>query len=142
MRLTVGELAKRSGLTVRTLHHYDAIGLLKFSARSEARYRLYSLDDVARLYPIHVLRRFGMPLADIGSCLDRPDHSLVTLVQRQIGAGTGRHDRLETNVLQITSTAPVPCAFGKTKQPDWCRCRKAACLSAAARDISPLYAKG
>lgn len=86
MRLTVGELAKRSGLTVRTLHHYDAIGLLTPSARSDAGYRLYERGDVARLYQIQALRRFGLSLADIGAALARPDHSLAALVERQIGA--------------------------------------------------------
>jgi DNA-binding transcriptional MerR regulator len=58
-----GELAKRSGLTVRTLHHYDAIGLLTASARAENGYRLYDRDDVARLHQIQALRRFGLALA-------------------------------------------------------------------------------
>ncbi|MBI3283816.1 MAG: MerR family DNA-binding transcriptional regulator, partial [Burkholderiales bacterium] len=48
MLLKIGELASRSGLTVRTLHHYDQIGLLKPSARSEADYRLYDRADIAR----------------------------------------------------------------------------------------------
>ena len=48
MLLKVGELAKRSGLTVRTLHHYDAIGLLTPSARADNGYRLYNREDVAR----------------------------------------------------------------------------------------------
>lgn len=48
MKLKIGELAKRSGLTVRALHHYDSIGLLCPSARSEAGYRLYNRDDIAR----------------------------------------------------------------------------------------------
>jgi DNA-binding transcriptional MerR regulator len=51
MALKIGELARRTGLTVRTLHHYDAIGLLKPSARSDAGYRLYDRNDVARLHP-------------------------------------------------------------------------------------------
>jgi hypothetical protein len=51
MALKIGELARRTGLTVRTLHHYDAIGLLKPSARSDAGYRLYGRNDVARLHP-------------------------------------------------------------------------------------------
>jgi DNA-binding transcriptional MerR regulator len=46
--LKVGELAERAGLTVRTLHHYDSIGLLRPSARSDAGYRLYDRNDVAR----------------------------------------------------------------------------------------------
>ena len=88
MALKIGELARRSGLTVRTLHHYDAIGLLRPSARSEAGYRLYSQDDIARLHRIQALRRFGMSLADIGVTLNRPDLSPAALLARQIDALT------------------------------------------------------
>ncbi|MGR2740598.1 MerR family transcriptional regulator [Billgrantia sp. Q4P2] len=84
MLLRVGELAKRTGLTVRTLHHYDEIGLLKPSMRSDAGYRLYRRQDVARLHHIQALRSLGMPLADIGTLLDRPSPSLTTLIERQI----------------------------------------------------------
>ena len=56
MLLKVGELAKKSGLTVRTLHHYDAIGLLTPSARADNGYRLYNRDDIARLHRIQALR--------------------------------------------------------------------------------------
>jgi DNA-binding transcriptional MerR regulator len=65
--IRVGELARRAGLTVRALHHYDSLGLLKPSARADSGYRLYSAADVARLHQIQALRRFGMPLADIAT---------------------------------------------------------------------------
>ena len=84
MMLKVGELARRSGLTVRTLHHYDSIGLLKPSGRSDAGYRLYNRDDVARLHQVQALRRFGMALADIGHFLAKPNTSLPDLIARQI----------------------------------------------------------
>ena len=84
MMLKVGELARRSGLTVRTLHHYDSIGLLKPSGRSDAGYRLYNRDDVARLHQVQALRRFGMALADIGQFLAKPGASLPDLIARQI----------------------------------------------------------
>lgn len=84
MMLKVGELARRSGLTVRTLHHYDSIGLLKPSGRSDAGYRLYNRDDVARLHQVQALRRFGMALADIGHFLAQPGASLPDLIARQI----------------------------------------------------------
>jgi DNA-binding transcriptional MerR regulator len=88
MLLKIGELAKRTGLTVRALHHYDAIGLLSPSARSEAGYRLYNEADIARLHRILALRRFGLALADIGTTLTRPDLSLATVVARQIDSLT------------------------------------------------------
>lgn len=84
MLLKIGELAKRTGLTVRTLHHYDDIGLLSPSARSDAGYRLYNEADLARLHRILALRRFGMALAEIGTYLTGPDLPLTQLVERQI----------------------------------------------------------
>lgn len=84
--LKVGELAARAGLTVRALHHYDSIGLLTPSARSDAGYRLYDRDDVARLHRIQALRKFGMALADIGAYLDSPGASPIAIVARQIAA--------------------------------------------------------
>lgn len=82
--LKVGELARRAGLTVRALHHYDSIGLLTPSARSAAGYRLYDRADVARLQQIQALRRLGMELASIGAYLDRADVSPLAIVSRQL----------------------------------------------------------
>lgn len=74
MRLwKVGELAERTGLTVRTLHHWDEIGLLQPSSRSAAGYRLYDSDNLARLQQILSLRHLGFSLAEIRDCLERPD---------------------------------------------------------------------
>jgi DNA-binding transcriptional MerR regulator len=68
--IQIGELAAAVGLTVRTLHHYDAIGLLVPAQRSQSGRRLYSPDDVRRLYRIVALRRLGLGLAEIGALLD------------------------------------------------------------------------
>ena len=77
MRLwKVGELAKHTGLTVRALHHYDEIGLLSPSHRSEAGYRLYDGEDIARLLQILSLRQLGFSLDEIGDCLSRPENTL------------------------------------------------------------------
>ncbi|WP_175944330.1 MerR family transcriptional regulator [Burkholderia pyrrocinia] len=84
MQLKVGELAKRSGLTVRTLHHYHAIGLLTPSARADNGYRLYDRHDIARLHQIQALRRFGLSLTEIGDYLNQPGTPLVDLVAKQI----------------------------------------------------------
>lgn len=86
MLLQVGELAKRTGLTIRTLHHYDDIGLLRPSARSEAGYRLYNRKDITRLHQIQALRGLGMTLAEIGAVLNGPDLALAPLIDRQIQA--------------------------------------------------------
>ena len=65
----VGELAVASGLTVRTLHHYDEIGLLVPTERTPAGHRLYGSGDVERLYRILALRQLGMSLEEIGTVL-------------------------------------------------------------------------
>lgn len=68
----VGELAQKTGLTVRTLHHYDEIGLLRPSMRTEAGHRLYTTRDVVRLQQVLSLRQLGFSLEEILACLDRP----------------------------------------------------------------------
>jgi len=73
--LKVGELARRTGLTVRALHHYDEIGLLRPSLRTEAGHRLYSEGDVARLQRVLSLRQLGFSLEEVRDCLDRPGFS-------------------------------------------------------------------
>jgi MerR family transcriptional regulator, thiopeptide resistance regulator len=59
MGYTVGDLAKLAHVTVRTLHHYDELGLLKPSGRSKASYRLYTEADLARLQQILFFRELG-----------------------------------------------------------------------------------
>jgi len=80
----IGELARRTGLTVRTLHHYDEIGLLVPSARSEAGYRLYGDGDVRRLYRILALREMGFPLEEIAATLVREGEDPRPAVRRHL----------------------------------------------------------
>ena len=101
MHLKVGELARRTGLTVRTLHHYDEIGLLKPSVRSEAGYRMYAAQDVARLHAIQALRYLGLALGEIATILEgrnaRPEAIIdqqMQALQRRIREATELHDRL------------------------------------------------
>lgn len=77
----VGELARRTGITVRTLHHYDEIGLLSPSTRSQAGYRLYTREDVARLQQILSLRQLGFSLQEIRACLDDGRLSPLEIVE-------------------------------------------------------------
>src|ERR1051325_8969843 len=65
----VGQLAKRTGISVRTLHHYDQIGLLTPSHRTASGHRLYDRDDVGRLQQIVMLRQLGFALEEIGATL-------------------------------------------------------------------------
>ncbi|TCO65606.1 MerR family transcriptional regulator [Actinocrispum wychmicini] len=72
-RWSVGALAKATGLTVRTLHHYDELGLLTPSERTRAGHRRYTERDLHRLYRIRLLRQLGMSLDSIGSVLAEPE---------------------------------------------------------------------
>src|SRR5947209_3165062 len=78
--LKVGELARRTGLTIRALHHYDEIGLLKPSLHTEAGHRLYTAGDVARLQQVVSLRQLGLSLEEIRDCLDRPGFSPLEVI--------------------------------------------------------------
>ncbi len=80
----IGELASATGLTVRTLHYYEEIGLLVASGRSDAGHRLYADADVERLYRICLLRRLGLPLGEIGRALDDPAWSLRASMTTQL----------------------------------------------------------
>lgn len=77
----VGELAKQTGLTVRTLHHYDQIGLLSPSHRTAAGHRLYVEHDVARLQQVASLRNLGFPLEEIRDVLNEKRMSPLQVVQ-------------------------------------------------------------
>ncbi|WP_235618401.1 MerR family transcriptional regulator [Embleya scabrispora] len=66
----VGRLAESSGLTVRTLHHWDTIGLLRPSQRTPGGHREYTEDDLVRLYQVLALRSLGLALDSIAACLD------------------------------------------------------------------------
>ncbi|MEO6627254.1 MAG: MerR family transcriptional regulator [Aquihabitans sp.] len=70
--LRIGDVATASGLTVRALHHYEEVGLLRPSQRSPAGHRLYGRAAVERLYRISRLRRLGLSLDQIGHVLDDP----------------------------------------------------------------------
>jgi DNA-binding transcriptional MerR regulator len=89
----VGELAAATGLTVRTLHYYEEIGLLVASGRTDAGHRVYDDADIERLYRICLLRRLGLPLTDIGRALDDAAWSLRDAMAAHL---TELERRLET----------------------------------------------
>jgi MerR family transcriptional regulator, thiopeptide resistance regulator len=70
MAFTVGELSRLTGVTVRALHHYDEIGLIRPSERTAAGYRLYDDADVLRLHQVLLLRELGVPLDEIAAVID------------------------------------------------------------------------
>lgn len=82
--MTVKQLAKKCGVSVRTLHHYDAIGLLKPAQVTEAGYRLYDEAALERLYLILLFRELGFRLKDIRGILDAPDFDRNRVLDRQI----------------------------------------------------------
>jgi DNA-binding transcriptional MerR regulator len=84
MELRVGEMAKRSGLSIRTLHHYDGIGLLSPSGRSEGGARLYGREDFLRLHRIQVLKQIGYSLSDIRRLLDDTAADALSTILQQI----------------------------------------------------------
>lgn len=95
MLLKVGALAKKTGLTVRTLHHYDEIGLLTPSHRSEAGYRLYTCADLARLHHIQALKQFGFALVEIGEILANQPLSVVDIIDQQLQILTQQAEHIE-----------------------------------------------
>jgi DNA-binding transcriptional MerR regulator len=119
MQLKIGELAKRSGLTVRALHHYDSIGLLSPSARTDAGYRLYNSDDLARLHQICALRRFGVALADIGTFLANPGYRLPAIVDQQIDALTRQIEQAGELRDQLTRLQRQLAAGEEPQLGDW-----------------------
>lgn len=80
--LRIGEVAQRTGLTHRTLRHYDELGLLIPSGISDGGYRLYSRDDMERLLAIQHLKSLGLGLAEIGQALDEPDFDAAALLEQ------------------------------------------------------------
>ncbi|TFV56273.1 MerR family transcriptional regulator [Mycobacterium sp. PS03-16] len=81
---TVGTVAKMTGVSVRTLHHYDHIGLVVPSARTAAGYRRYTDADVERLHLVLVYRSVGLALEQIRTLLDDPAADVLAHLQRQL----------------------------------------------------------
>ena len=103
--IRIGDLAAAAGLTVRAIHHYEQIGLLTPSSRSEAGHRLYGADAVQRLYQVSRLRRLGLPLEQIRRVLDDPNWELAEALNRHAVALDDEITRLST--LRRTVTAVI-----------------------------------
>jgi DNA-binding transcriptional MerR regulator len=101
---TVGEVAKLARVSVRALHHYDEIGLLEPSGRTEAGYRLYTDDDVARLQQVLFFRELGFALDDVARILRDPhfDRRQALLAQRAMLVEKG--ERLKAMVSLVDRT--------------------------------------
>ncbi|MDR0212460.1 MAG: SAM-dependent methyltransferase [Comamonas sp.] len=120
MQLKIGELAKKAGLSVRALHHYDAIGLLSPSQRTDGGARLYGRDDLIRLYRIEALKRFGYSLPAIKASLDgQLAGAPLQILQRKIAeldAQASRAQRLSRHLKHIVDRIAVG---SETSATDW-----------------------
>ena len=92
--LSCQQLAQLAGVSVRTLHHYDRIGLLKPSVRTEARYRQYGPAELLRLQQILFYKELDFPLGQIRELLDDPDFD-------QLGALTGQERALQARAARL-----------------------------------------
>jgi DNA-binding transcriptional MerR regulator len=101
---SVKKLAKLAGVSVRTLHLYDKLGLLKPSVRTEARYRLYGEKELLRLQQILFYRELDFPLKEIGAILDDPEFDLVQALEGHKKALLARKERINTLVGTIEKT--------------------------------------
>ena len=106
------EFAELAGVTVRTLHHYDRLGLQKPKKRTSAGYRLYRLEDLERIEQIVALKFLALPLAEIRRVLDRESLSLAdALVRQRVGLLEKR--RLLDRALAAIREAELAMAEGK-----------------------------
>ena len=110
------EFAKRAGVTIRALHHYDRLGLLKPSGRTAAGYRVYSDRDFARLEQIVALKFIGFPLSQIRELLHRKDTDLSAALRQQREILAEKRDHLDRAVQAIERAEQIVSSGG---EPDW-----------------------
>ena len=96
MSYSVGEVSKVAGVTVRTLHHYDEIGLLRPSGRSPSGYRQYAEGDLERLQEVLFFRELGFGLEEIAGLVEIPTFNRAQILGRQRQLIQGQIERLET----------------------------------------------
>lgn len=101
---TISQLARLAGVTVRTLHYYDQIGLLTPSARTEAGYRLYGRADLLRLQQILFFRELDMPLAEIRAVLQNPNFDLAAALRQHRRLLEKRMERLARLIATVDKT--------------------------------------
>ncbi|GAA0542714.1 MerR family transcriptional regulator [Chitinophaga japonensis] len=101
---SVKKLAQLAGVSVRTLHLYDKLGLLKPSVRTEARYRLYGEKELLRLQQVLFYRELDFPLKDICAILDDPAFDLEQALEEHKKALLARKERINTLVGTIEKT--------------------------------------
>ncbi len=95
---TVKKISKLTGVSVRALHHYDAIGLLKPTQVTEAGYRLYDENALERLHMILIYRELGLSLQEIGAILDAPDYDRNRVLEHQITLMQDKVSKLQNRI--------------------------------------------
>ena len=114
--LKVGQLAQQTGLSVRTLHYYDQIGLLSPSQRTQAEHRLYTAADVAKLQQIMSLRQLGFSLDEIRDCLNNPSFSFQRVVQLHIARLREQIELSQTLLQRLEAIASQAIAPSSTEE--------------------------
>lgn len=114
---TIGEVAELAGVSVRALRHYDEVGLLVPSGRTDAGYRLYSHADLTRLQEILVWRQLGFALAEIQAMLDAPGRDRLKAIRRQRELASRERARL-TAVIRALDVALAAAENGTTPKED------------------------
>ena len=101
MSYSVSQIARLAGVSVRTLHHYDQIGLLSPAERSDAGYRRYGDDDLRRLQQVMFYRELGFALSDISDLVSDPDAEPAEHLRRQHALLVGRLERTRRLVTAV-----------------------------------------
>ena len=94
-RMTVHEVADLTGITIRTLHYYDEIGLLKPTMVTDSKYRLYTDDDLSRLQEILFFREVGFALKEIKSLLSSPNYDRTEALKRHLDILQAQKERID-----------------------------------------------
>lgn len=117
----VSEFAEKAGVTVRALHHYDRLGLLRPSGRTRAGYRLYGERDFARLQQIVTLKFIGLPLKEIKYLLRRADLDLSETLHLQRRLLIEKRRQLD---VAIQALAEAERSAQPGRAPDWAALKK------------------
>lgn len=103
-KYSVKQLAHLAGVSVRTLHLYDQIGLLTPSIRTEARYRFYSTNELLRLQQILFYKVLGFPLKEIVDVLDDPDFDIIKALENHKASLKEKQNNISTLIETIDKT--------------------------------------
>ena len=119
-RMTVHEVADLTGITIRTLHYYDEIGLLKPTMVTDSKYRLYTDDDLNRLQEILFFREVGFALKEIKSLLGSPNYDRTEALKRHLDILQAQKERIDALISLVKTEIegnPVPsfAPFSETK---------------------------